>query len=92
LYIKPLFSINEQFSIDSFLDWEGLHCNFSSTFTSPPICVPFSAFIKNAEASDMLIDLSCVHAKYQLSSFNIVGAIKERGRKLATINKILEVF
>jgi len=29
---------------------------------------------------------SCVHAKYQLSSFNIVEAIKEKGQKLGMIN------
>jgi len=35
---------------------------------------------------------SCVHAKYQLSSFNIVGAIKEREQKTAIINEILAIF
>jgi len=35
---------------------------------------------------------SCVHAKYQLSSFNIVEAIKEKGQKLGMINKILAIF
>jgi len=30
LYIKPLFSINKQFRIDSFLDCEGLHWDFCS--------------------------------------------------------------
>jgi len=30
LYLKPLFPINKQFSIDSFLDWEGLHWDFCS--------------------------------------------------------------
>jgi len=36
LYIKPPLPINKQFSIDSFLDWEGLHWDFSSTLRSPP--------------------------------------------------------
>jgi len=40
LYIKPLFPINKQISIDSFLDWEGLHCDFSLTLTYPPYAVP----------------------------------------------------
>jgi len=35
---------------------------------------------------------SFVYAKYHLSSFNIVGAIKERGWKLSIINKILVTF
>jgi len=42
LYIKPLFPINKQFSIDSFLDWEGLQCDFSSMQTYPPHAVTFS--------------------------------------------------
>jgi len=45
LYIKPPLPINKQFSIDSFLDWEGLHWDFSSTFAYPPSSVLFSAFI-----------------------------------------------
>jgi len=38
-YAKHLFPINKQFSIDSFLDWEGLHWDFSSTrlFCLPPL-------------------------------------------------------
>jgi len=31
--------------------------------------------------------VSCVHEKYQLSGFNIAGAIKERDQKSAIINK-----
>jgi len=34
LCIKPLVSINKQFSIDSFLDWEGHHCDFCSSCSS----------------------------------------------------------
>jgi len=34
--------------------------------------------------------LSCAHAKYQPSSFNIVVAFKEKGRKLAIIDKIMK--
>jgi len=44
LYIKHHFPLNKQFSIDSFLDWEGLHWDFSSMIMSPPISVPFSAY------------------------------------------------
>jgi len=49
LYIKLLFPINKQSGIDSFLDWEGLHWDFSATFTSPPISIPFSASIPMPE-------------------------------------------
>jgi len=35
---------------------------------------------------------SCVHAKYQLSSFDIVRAIKEKVLKSAIINKIWAIF
>jgi len=41
LYIKLPFPMNKQFSIDSFLDWEGLHWDFSSTIASPPVYVMF---------------------------------------------------
>jgi len=39
VYLKHLFPINKQFSIDSFLDWEGLHWDFSSMqlFRLPPL-------------------------------------------------------
>jgi len=37
----------------------------------------------------LVIGSSQVRAKYQLSSFNIVEAIKERGQKLPIIDKIL---
>jgi len=43
LYIKPPLPINKQFSIDSFLDWEGLHWDFSSTIAYPPYVDTFSA-------------------------------------------------
>jgi len=33
--------MNKQFSIDSFLDWAGLHWDFSSTITTPPVSVLF---------------------------------------------------
>jgi len=39
LYLKLPFPMNKQFSIDSFLDLEGLHWDFSSPITSPPISV-----------------------------------------------------
>jgi len=45
LYIKPPLPINRQFSIDSFLDWEGLHWDFSSKFAYPPYSILFSAFV-----------------------------------------------
>jgi len=45
LYVKLLFPINKQFSIDTYLDWEGLHWDFCLMFTSPAISVPFSASI-----------------------------------------------
>jgi len=32
LYIKPLFPMNKQFSIDSFLDWKGHHWVSTHTF------------------------------------------------------------
>jgi len=35
LYIKPLFPINKQFNIDSFLEWEGLHWDFFPLPSSP---------------------------------------------------------
>jgi len=41
LYIKHLFPFNKRFSIDSFLDWEGLHWDFSSTITSSTVSVPY---------------------------------------------------
>jgi len=34
VYINPLFPINKQFSIDSFLDWEGHHWDSRSTRSS----------------------------------------------------------
>jgi len=46
LYIKHLFPINKQFSIDSFLDWEGLLLGFklrdnvSSRFRSHTASIP----------------------------------------------------
>jgi len=39
LYIKPIFPLDKQFSIDSFLDWEGLHWDFSSPPQYPPYVV-----------------------------------------------------
>jgi len=48
-YIKFLYPINKQFSIDSFLDLEGLHWDFSSTIASSPASVPFSAFVLTAK-------------------------------------------
>jgi len=54
LYIKPPLPINKQFSIDSFLDWEGLHWDFSSMFAYPPYYVTFSA---SAPMPDMLIGI-----------------------------------
>jgi len=54
LYIKPPFPINKQFRIDSFLDWEGLHWDFSSMFTSPPISILFRLH-SNAEASHAIL-------------------------------------
>jgi len=38
------------------------------------------------------MESSCVHGKYQLSCFKIVGAFKEKGQKLAIINKIYAIF
>jgi len=38
------------------------------------------------------ISSNCVHGKYQHLSFNIVGAVKERRRKLAIITKISAIF
>jgi len=50
LCIKPLFPINKQFSIDSFLDWEGHHWYFAyhphhgnHSCTSVPILSPSAA-------------------------------------------------
>jgi len=43
LYVKPVVSIHKQFSIDSFLDWEGHHWNISfMTLISPLLAI--SAF------------------------------------------------
>jgi len=53
LYIKHHFHLNIQFSIDSFLDWEGLHWDFSSTITSPPVSVPYRIH-SDAEATNVL--------------------------------------
>jgi len=41
LYIKHHFPLNKQFSIDSFLNWEGLLWDFNSTIMSPPVSVPY---------------------------------------------------
>jgi len=54
LYIKHHFPLNKQFSIDSFLDWEGLHWDFSSTVTSPPVSVPYCIH-SDAKAMNALI-------------------------------------
>jgi len=54
VYIKHLFPFNKQFSIDSFLDWEGLHWDFSSTITSPPVSVPYRIH-SDAAAMNVLI-------------------------------------
>jgi len=53
LYIKHLFHFNKQFSIDSFLDWEGLNWDFSSTITSSPVSVP-NRIYSDAEATNAL--------------------------------------
>jgi len=34
LFVKPLFPINKQFSVDAFLDWEGHHWDIRSTGSS----------------------------------------------------------
>jgi len=45
LYIKPPFPINKQFSIASFLDWEGLHWDFCS----PPSFRQCSQFLPQVQ-------------------------------------------
>jgi len=46
--------MNKQFSIDSFLDWEGLHWDFSLRLHLS-VSVPSSAFIYAAKGSHLLI-------------------------------------
>jgi len=43
LYIKSPLPINKQFSIDSFLDWEGLHWDFSSVYPLSSVSISASA-------------------------------------------------